>query len=274
MKLTVETADELKCEGLVGDALADVLKGICEGLETPAVFGDGEVALDEAAEFCTEDDGAPGLVVHEEEVELRPDVVGGAGRGSDDVEEVIVDHAMHPQHDGEVVVSPHGALAERLGGDVEVVLDLVLAGDDVEELAPTRVVPRLQLELGGEVVCDEGATGAAECETGSRSTASGAHNARWGGGAGWGADEEEAMAPSGTGVLPRSDAEGPGRAAGAVATGGVVTAGAGAAGAEAARGTAAKGAGARASKSAERVRRRWLCMVEAEAGRGPEVLVV
>jgi hypothetical protein len=72
-ELLVEATDDVEDECAVGDVIAKANQCIPHGLETPAVVGDGEVALDEGAELGVEEESTLLPIAEELRLNSEPD---------------------------------------------------------------------------------------------------------------------------------------------------------------------------------------------------------
>jgi hypothetical protein len=93
----VEPADQLEGERAVGDRFVDVGEGVGEVLEAATVVGDGEIALDGAAELGANVDGASRLVVTEERVDHGPHLVRCAQWRHHHIIQLVGDGGVEPE---------------------------------------------------------------------------------------------------------------------------------------------------------------------------------
>ena len=140
----VEATENRENEGFIRDRLADVGKGVGEGLELGAVVVDGHVALGCIAEFRVDGEGAAFLVVVEEAGDGVPDLPRRGAGSHDDAEELDGDRSIKPGEDRVVITRPVGggrSVGGRGRGVAEnMVSEAVAAESDDEQLAPLGVV--------------------------------------------------------------------------------------------------------------------------------------
>jgi hypothetical protein len=105
--LLVEAAKNGEHKSVVGDQLADISKGVGQGLELGIVLMHGHVTLGNVAELGVEVEGATLLVFIEKVVDGGPDLPGLCTERHDHAEELEGDGAIDPVEDGEVITSPH-----------------------------------------------------------------------------------------------------------------------------------------------------------------------
>ena len=96
----VDAVKKLSGEIHFSDGVLDVGQPGGEELHSTSVLGDGEIPMHQVAELGVEDHGATCLVVTEDQVQLGPDVEGGARRGSGDVHQLVSDDPIEPQDYG------------------------------------------------------------------------------------------------------------------------------------------------------------------------------
>ena len=147
--LFVEAAENRDNEGFIRDRLANVGKGVGEGLELGAVVVDCHVALGCIAEFRVNGECVAFLVVVEEAGDGVPDLSRRGSGSHDDAEELGGDRAIDPGEDHVVITRPVGGRRRvgrsSLGFAEDVVGEAVAAKGDEEQFAPLSVVGVLKI---------------------------------------------------------------------------------------------------------------------------------
>ena len=105
-KAVIEVVEEGEDERLVADLLADVYKGVGEGLEIGAVVGDRHVALRSVPELRFELESPLLFVVAEEVLDGVPDEACRGAGAHDDAEKIDQDGTINLGEDSVVITAP------------------------------------------------------------------------------------------------------------------------------------------------------------------------
>jgi hypothetical protein len=148
----VEAAKDVEDQRAVTNRFAEVRKLVDHGLESVAVIGDGQAALDEGAELGVKEKSTTLLVSNELLLEAKPHKTS-SGRVvipvHDNLEELGIDRAVEPGQDCAIHALPHGVVGAIVVGKHMINKRIALKSVE-EEATPSVEMGRREVEDDGD----------------------------------------------------------------------------------------------------------------------------
>jgi hypothetical protein len=150
----VQPAEKIEHLARLGDGVADVAEVVGELLQLGAVVGDGEIPLNDAAEFGLKKHGALHLIDPEKAFNVGPDGEGGCVGLVDEVEDALGDGVVDPIDETTVDLTPFRVAVDNGRRRTDMGDEAKLAEHRVDEATPLTVVGIKEIELNRDMVAD------------------------------------------------------------------------------------------------------------------------
>jgi hypothetical protein len=149
-----QAAEEIEHLTGLRNWMADVAKVVGELLQIVAAVGDGEFALNNAAELGLEEDRALQFIVTEDALDVRPDGERGGFRLVDEIEDALGDSGIDPIDDTAIDLAPLGVVVVNQRRSADMADEAELPKNGIEEASPLAVVGFREVKENGNVVTD------------------------------------------------------------------------------------------------------------------------